>query len=107
MTVLLRFTAIAMALSIFAFAGCDGFRGRCRALDNGPFNGMYGMGGPMMGILGLAVLVILAIGLYYFIKNKEVGKSADDTPLEILKKRYARGDITKEAFEQMKRDLDI
>ncbi|NOX36763.1 MAG: SHOCT domain-containing protein [Calditrichaeota bacterium] len=28
-----------------------------------------------------------------------------ETPLEILKKRYARGEITREEYEQMKRDL--
>ena len=29
----------------------------------------------------------------------------EDTPLEILQKRYARGEISKEDFEEMKRNL--
>lgn len=32
-------------------------------------------------------------------------KSKKETPLEILKKRYAKGEITKEQFEQMKQDI--
>lgn len=32
-------------------------------------------------------------------------KEESETPLEILKKRYAKGEISKEQFEQMKRDI--
>ncbi|MDO8750616.1 MAG: SHOCT domain-containing protein [Dehalococcoidia bacterium] len=33
------------------------------------------------------------------------GRSGGATPLDIAKERYARGEITKEAFEALKRDL--
>jgi putative membrane protein len=34
------------------------------------------------------------------------GESSDsETPLEIVKKRYARGEITKDEYEELKRDL--
>ena len=32
--------------------------------------------------------------------------TGSETTLEILKKRYAKGEITKEEFEQMKKDLE-
>ena len=31
---------------------------------------------------------------------------AGESPLEILKRRYARGEITKEQFEEMRRDIE-
>lgn len=30
----------------------------------------------------------------------------NETPLDILKKRYVRGEITKEQFDQMKKDIE-
>jgi putative membrane protein len=68
--------------------------------------GMYGMGGGMfMGIVWIAFLVLVGFGVYYFFKNKNINKDANETPLDILKRRYARGEITKEEYEQMKVDL--
>jgi putative membrane protein len=32
-------------------------------------------------------------------------RRSEDTPLEILKRRYARGEISKEQYEEMRRDL--
>ena len=33
------------------------------------------------------------------------GRRSDDSPLEIARTRYARGEITREQFEQLRRDL--
>ena len=32
--------------------------------------------------------------------------SSGETPLDILKKRYAKGEITKDEFDRMKRDIE-
>ena len=54
--------------------------------------------------------VLIILGVVYLVKliagtgaKKEATK--DETPLEILKKRYAKGEITKEQFDQMKEDI--
>ena len=39
-------------------------------------------------------------------KNKEIKQTSDDESLNILKTRYAKGEITKEQYEQMKKDLE-
>ncbi len=33
------------------------------------------------------------------------GRRDDDSPLEIARRRYARGEMTKEQFEQLRHDL--
>ena len=37
--------------------------------------------------------------------GKEAGTSAKESPMEILKRRYAAGEIGKEEFEEKKKDL--
>lgn len=59
---------------------------------------------PMMWFLWLPLLVILIVVIYRLLKN-EKASSSEDSPLEILKKRYARGEISKEEFEERKRNL--
>jgi putative membrane protein len=60
------------------------------------------------GTMGL--LFIAAVGLIVYLvvrgetKKKQGGGDAE-TPLEIAKKRYARGEISREEFEQLKKDL--
>ncbi|MBI2171195.1 MAG: SHOCT domain-containing protein [Chloroflexi bacterium] len=40
-----------------------------------------------------------------FAADSPMGASREDSALEILKRRYARGDISKEEYEEKKRDL--
>ncbi|MAG36414.1 MAG: hypothetical protein CL878_09240 [Dehalococcoidia bacterium] len=38
-------------------------------------------------------------------RSDPASSDASETPLEILRQRYARGEISKEQFDQMKYDL--
>ncbi len=54
------------------------------------------------------ILLILVIGLvvYLIFRNVQSGSGQDkETALDILKKRFAKGEINKEEFEEMKRKL--
>ena len=67
----------------------------------------YGMGGGMW-ILGLIFWILVIAGLILLIKYLWEGagaKRVEESALEVLKKRYARGEISKEEFEDKKKDL--
>jgi putative membrane protein len=78
--------------------------------------GDKGKGGNTMfggGIMGLIIIVLVGVAVYYLVmqsknQSKNVHSSQEtpmETALDILKKRFARGEITKEEFENMKREL--
>jgi putative membrane protein len=77
--------------------------------------GPMGNWGPMMGFGGgggfmwIIVVVFVGVAIYYMLqisKSKNSDGSAIEAPLEILKKRYAKGEIDKEEFERKKKDLE-
>ena len=83
--------------------------------------GGWGMGPGMMsgygmgwfgGILMIVFWILILVGLIFLIKWLIQSTSRDKTTgsggnrsLEILKERYARGEIDKEEFESKKKDL--
>ena len=81
------------------------------------FGGTKGGGNPMMGswggfgILGwlfmLLFWLLIILGVVALIRYlARSGQSSEDkTPLDILKKRYARGEIDKKEFEEKKKEL--
>ena len=80
----------------------------------------WGMGpwmmGPWMmggGIFTLLFWVFIIAGAVWLIQSLSRGGQSGlsapgrETPLDILNARYAKGEITKEQFEEMKRDLGL
>lgn len=71
----------------------------------GPWH-MMGSGGFWM--FPFFPIIMLAVILYFVISKKNMhwsGSDSDDTPLELLKRRYAKGEINKEEFDEVKKDL--
>ncbi|MFQ6032847.1 MAG: SHOCT domain-containing protein [Candidatus Zixiibacteriota bacterium] len=69
---------------------------------------MWGFGGWFMMVFWIVVIVGIVFLVKWLIQPGRTGGQApqkEETPLDILKKRYARGEIDKEEFEQKKKDL--
>jgi putative membrane protein len=70
---------------------------------------MYPFMGFGTGIMWLVAIVVIAYLVYKLIKNEKIlapskivsSKSADD----ILNERYAKGELTREQYVQMKEDI--
>jgi putative membrane protein len=74
----------------------------------GPWPTMMGWGcgmgwpWPMMFIFWIVVIA----GIVYFVRSASRGRSnASESALDILKKRYAKGEINKEEYEKIKKDI--
>ena len=68
------------------------------------FGGMWLFPG-LIWILVIVAIVYLVRGL--FVQNNSVNKSGPgDSPLTILQRRYASGEIDKETYDRMKKDLE-
>ncbi len=68
---------------------------------------MMFFGGPWMIIFWVVIVALIVWGVIALTKR---GTSASDTPqkrepLDIAKERYAKGEISKEELEQIKKDL--
>ena len=72
--------------------------------------GMWGMGGfgSIMMILfwGLIIVGIILLVRYFTLGHGgSTSMKKERDPLEILRERYARGEIDKREFEEMRKDL--
>jgi len=65
-----------------------------------------GYGGMSMWIIVLIVIGVLAYFVVQSQKKKNQTPTQNESHLDILKRRYAKGEIAKEEYEKMKKDLD-
>ncbi len=72
--------------------------------------GMFGLGWLFMlafWVLAIGGIVWLVVALVQNAQRSAAGGglALRQTPLDVLKTRYAKGEISKEQFEEMRRDL--
>jgi putative membrane protein len=70
--------------------------------------GGYGMGwfGPLiMVVFWVAVIIGIVFLIRWLVQSTRGRAGSAESALEILKRRYAKGEIEKKEFEQKKKDL--
>ena len=98
-----RIFSILIILSTLTFFACA--QGPNSPMGNWGHMMGYGYGG---GFIWLIVLILVGVSIYFLLKvykSKGSEGSIIETPSDILKKRYAKGEIDKEEFECKKKDL--
>jgi putative membrane protein len=70
--------------------------------DGGAFGWIWMLGGVLV-MIGVVVLIVWAVGA---VSRSGTGRGPErPTALDILRERYARGEITQQEFEQAKKTL--
>lgn len=59
----------------------------------------------VMGVFWVALIVGLISFVRHGFRHRPLLANGGDNPLEILKRRYARGEISREEYEQVRKDL--
>jgi len=96
-----------ISIWLFPLAGIS--LAQWRNYDQGYGPGMWGwrmMGfmGPFMMIVFWIVFIVVIVLIVRWVKSS-TGHVQGESALDILKKRYAKGEISKEEFENIKKDL--
>ena len=99
---LIIFFAIFLLFSTIIFANGD--EGMCMFGWSNMMN--FGWGGLFIWAIFLIIIIVVFYLIMQSSKSKRYDNSYSEDPIDILKKRYAKGEINKEDFEKMKKDLE-
>ena len=100
-----RLPALGLLIAgIFIVSGCSPY---------GPGHQGTGGWGQMMPWMGgswmwIVLLIIAAVAIWFMVRQTgKAGRSGADSndPMEILRRRYARGEIDKDEYERMRKEL--
>ncbi len=59
-----------------------------------------------MMLFWIGILVLIGVLIWRLLQGRDLSeRSTEESALEILKRRYARGEMDREEFEDKKRDL--
>ena len=104
-------SSIVVGVAAFAFFGFGrGFAFGYRGFGPGilrilPFGG--GIVTLLLTALVIGSIVWLVLSLARGGDQPRIASPVNETPLDILKRRYAKGEITKEQYDQMRQDLGV
>lgn len=99
---------LVVVLFVFLGGGMMGFGGMWPGMMGGNYNQGYS---PWWGIVMFLFWALVIGGVAFLItrlvrQDSQTRSGGADSPLEILKQRYARGEITREQYQQMRGDLE-
>ena len=72
----------------------------------GYYGNMFGWGGGVFMLIFWVVMILLIVWVIKELTGKHE-KESSDSAVEILRQRYAKGEISKEEFEEKKKGLNI
>jgi len=82
----------------------DGFD-RFSRVGYGMFGGQFMWVGILLHVLLVIGVILLIIWIVRRLTNPKKVNVESSTAIEIIKERYAKGEITKEEFENLRKDL--
>lgn len=99
----MRLLILLLSLSALLSSSCYYPRGWHMMDDWGHMS--WGYGGVFMWLI---FLVLIGIAIYFVVRGEKWMKRgrSEETVLDILKKRYAKGEITEQEYEKMKKELE-